>query len=203
MAGCCESDCEISSGSERQRKTLWIVLWINALMFLVLVAGSFLGKTVSLFADSFDNLGDAFTYAISIWAIGKSQTFKAKVAFLKGVMILMGALAVLVGLLFKWIYLDVPESSVMGGLAILSLFANLLCLLLLWRHRNEDINMESVWHCSRNDLMTNASVILASVLVWYFDSWIPDVALGLLLFVFLLRSGVFILKKYRSELDKT
>lgn len=169
-------------------------------MFFVLVVGSFLGKTVSLFADSFDNFGDAFTYAVSIWAVGKSLRLKAKVAIIKGVMILMGALAVLAGLLIKLIYLDVPEASVMGGLAILSLIANLLCLLLLWRHRNEDINMESVWHCSRNDLLTNSSVILASILVWHFGSWVPDVVLGGLLFLFLLRSGIIILRKSKREL---
>jgi Co/Zn/Cd efflux system component len=195
MAGCCESGCEIDSNSGAQRVTLWIVLFINFLMFFVLVAGSIWGKTVSLYAESFDNLGDAITYGVSIWAVGKGVKQKAKVSLFKGFLILLGAFSVLAGLIYKWVTSEVPTYEIMGGFAIVSLFANLICLGLLWRHRNEDINMESVWHCSRNDIVTNSSVIVASGLVWYFNSWIPDIVLGSILFLYLSRSGITIINK--------
>lgn len=47
-------------------------------MFFVLIFGSLWGKTVSLFADSFDNFGDAITYAVSIWAVEKGTLQKAR-----------------------------------------------------------------------------------------------------------------------------
>ncbi len=192
MAGCCDSGCEINAESISQRRTLWIVLAINFIMFFVLVLGSVWGRTVSLYAESFDNLGDAITYGISIWAVGKGAHAKAKVALFKGVLILGGACSVMASLVYKWYTLEVPFYEVMGSFAIASLLANLVCLGLLWRHRNDDLNMESVWHCSRNDIITNSTVIIASGLVWYFDSWVPDIVLGALLFLYLLRSGMTI-----------
>lgn len=195
MAGCCESGCEIETKSRSQRVTLWIALFINFLMFFVLVLGSIWGNTISLYAESFDNLGDALTYGVSIWAVGKGVNQKAKVSLLKGALILLGAVSVLAGLIYKWVTSEIPTYEIMGGLAIVSLLANLICLGLLWRHRNEDINMESVWHCSRNDIVTNSSVIVASGLVWHFNSWIPDIVLGSVLFLYLSRSGIIITNK--------
>ena len=195
MAGCCDAGCEIDAGSISQKRTLWIVLIINSLMFFVLVLGSIWGSTVSLFAESFDNLGDAITYGVSIWAVGKGVQAKAKVSLFKGVLILLGACFVMASLGYKWYTSEVPVYEVMGGFAIASLLANLICLGLLWRHRNDDLNMESVWHCSRNDIITNSSVIVASGLVWYFDSWIPDIVLGGILFLYLVRSGIIITNK--------
>jgi Co/Zn/Cd efflux system component len=201
MAGCCDSGCEIQVDSAAQKRTLWIVLLINFVMFFVLVAGSIWGSTVSLFADSFDNLGDAITYGVSIWAVGKSSLQKAKVSLFKGLLILLGAVAVIISLGVKWYTLEVPVYLVMGGFAIAALVANLICLGLLWQHRNDDLNMESVWHCSRNDIVTNSSVIVASGLVWYFNSWIPDMLLGGILFLYLLRSGIIITKKSLKQID--
>lgn len=201
MAGCCESGCEIQANSSSQKRTLWIVLLINFVMFFVLVFGSIWGSTVSLFADSFDNLGDAITYGVSIWAVGKSSLKKAKVSLFKGILILLGAVAVVVTLGIKWYTLEVPVYLVMGGFAIAALIANLICLGLLWRHRNDDLNMESVWHCSRNDIVTNSSVIVASGLVWHFNSWIPDMLLGGILFLYLMRSGIIITNKSLKQIN--
>ncbi len=193
--GCCDSGCEIAARSLSQKRVLWWVLLINALMFFVLVFGAFWGSTVSLFAESFDSFGDAITYAITIWAVGKGAQTKAKVALFKGILILLGALLVMVALVFKWYTSEVPVYEVMGGFAAANLLANLLCLGLLWKYRKDDLNMESVWHCSRNDIVTSLSVIFAALLVWYFDSWVPDAILGGVLFLYLLRSGMIITNK--------
>lgn len=109
MSGCCDSECEIQADSSAQKKTLWLVLLINFFMFFVLIIGSLLGKTVSLFADSFDNLGDAITYAVSIWAVGKGTLQKARVSLFKGILIIIGALAVAVNFSIKWYTLEVPR----------------------------------------------------------------------------------------------
>lgn len=203
MAGCCDSDCKVSSDPGRQRVTLWIVLIINAIMFVVLVIGSVLGDTVSLFADSFDNLGDAITYAVSIWAVGKGKSQKAKVSIFKGLLILSAGIAVAANVVLKVIDPVVPIYELMGILSIAALIANGICLGLLWRHRNEDINMESVWHCSRNDIVTNLSVFVAAGFVWYYNSWIPDVLVGGALALFLLNSGCTVLFKSIQKLKES
>ncbi len=87
------------------------------------------------------------------------------------------------------------------GLAALA--ANALCLGLLWRHRSEDINMQSVWICSRNDIVANLSVLVAAGCVWYWRSGWPDIIIGVALAVFILRSAFRVLRRARSELGAT
>ena len=94
MSGCCNNDCSLERLRERQRGTLQIVLAINALMFLVIVAAALYGKSSALLADSLDNLGDALTYGLSLYAVSRGAAIKAKVALFKGALILLAALTV-------------------------------------------------------------------------------------------------------------
>lgn len=200
MANCCDMECEVTAVNPAQRRALAAVLAINAVMFVVLVAGALWGRTVALFADSFDNLGDAVTYAISIWAVGRGAKAKAQVSLLKGLLILAAAGLVIARLVHGLRDPQTPVIAVMGGFSFLALLANGACLAILWRHRTADLNMESVWHCSRNDIATNLSVIVAAGLVWLLGSWWPDIVVGGALAILLVHSGVVILRKSRAAL---
>ena len=92
MSGCCNQDCSVEQLYGRQRGTLKIVLAINALMFLVIVVAALYAKSSALLADSLDNLGDALTYGLSIYAVSRGAAIKAKVALFKGILILLAAL---------------------------------------------------------------------------------------------------------------
>jgi Co/Zn/Cd efflux system component len=83
MSGCCNQDCSLDRLRERQRGTLQIVLGINAVMFFVIVAAALYGKSSALLADSLDNLGDALTYSLSLYAVSRGAAVKAKVALLR------------------------------------------------------------------------------------------------------------------------
>jgi len=175
---------------QRQRKTLLAVLGINAVMFLVILGAALYGKSTALLADSLDNLGDAITYGLSFYAVSRGKKTKAKVALLKGMLIFFAASAVLIQLISKIFVPTLPLFEVMGVFSILGLMANGLCLYLLWRHRHEDINMSSVWECSRNDIVSNSSVFLAAGAVWLTASKWPDILVASALVWFLLRSAV-------------
>jgi len=94
MSGCCSQDCSLEQLRGRQRGTLKIVLAINALMFMVIAAAALYAKSSALLADSLDNLGDALTYGLSIYAVSRGVAVKAKVALFKGLLILLAALTV-------------------------------------------------------------------------------------------------------------
>jgi len=160
MSGRCNHDCSLEQLQERQRGTLQIVLAINALMFLVIVAAALYAESSALLADSLDNLGDALTYGLSIYAVSRGVTVKAKVALFKGVLIFLAALTVAAQIAYRLFVPSVPVFEVMGIFSILGLAANSICLFLLWRHRHEDVNMSSVWECSRNDIASNISVFV-------------------------------------------
>lgn len=201
MSGCCDGGCFIDALREaRQRGTLRIVLGINAVMFMVIAGAALYGGSTALLADSLDNLGDALTYGLSLYAVTRGARTKAGVALFKGVLILAAALVVAAQILYRLFVPSVPVFEVMGVFSILGLVANSLCLFLLWRHRTEDVNMSSVWECSRNDIASNISVFLAAGGVWLTGSGWPDIAVAIALVLLLLRSAVRVIAAALAEL---
>jgi Co/Zn/Cd efflux system component len=171
---CCDDSCTIDALLAGQRGTLRIVLAINGVMFLVVAAAALYSKSTALLADSLDNLGDALTYGLSLYGVSRGILVKAKVALFKGCLIFLAACAVISQIVYKFYAPEVPIFEVMGAFSILGIVANSLCLYLLWRHRHEDLNMSSVWECSRNDIASNLSVFVAAGGIWLTGSLWPD-----------------------------
>jgi Co/Zn/Cd efflux system component len=195
MTECCENKaCALEELRERQSSTLKTVLWINAAMFAVVLGAGLYASSSALLADSLDNLGDALTYALSLYAVGRSDRAKGMVSMFKGVLILGAALFVVGQIAYKVLHPAVPLFGTMGAVGALALAANATCFALLSKHREEDVNMASVWECSRNDIAANVSVLLAAGAVWLFDSGWPDILIGALLAVLFLRSAVRVLR---------
>lgn len=200
MAGCCNDNCSLDALRTRQRGTLQIVLGINAVMFVVIVAAALYGKSAALLADSLDNLGDAFTYGLSLYAVSRGAAMKAKVALFKGGLILLGAAVVAGQVAYRLVVPTVPLFEVMGAFSLLGVAANGACLYLLTRHRHDDVNMSSVWECSRNDIASNLSVFVAAGAVWFTGSSWPDILVALGLVWLLLRSALRVIGAARAEL---
>lgn len=200
MSGCCDQGCAPDALLKRQRGTLRVVLAINAVMFAVIVAAALYGGSSALLSDSLDNFGDALTYGLSLYAVSRGRADKARVALFKGMLILIAASAVVVQIIWKLRAPTLPMFEVMGAFSLLGLAANGLCLFFLSRHRHEDVNMSSVWECSRNDIASNLSVFVAAGLVEITDSGWPDLAVASCLALLLLRSAVRVIVSARAEL---
>jgi Co/Zn/Cd efflux system component len=201
MADCCnDKACEIEALRDRQSSTLKIVLGINAVMFFVELTAGLVAGSVSLIADSLDMLGDALVYGFSIYVVARGARMKAKAAFLKGGIMAAFGLFVFGQAMYQIIVPHVPVFETIGVIGLLALAANSICLLLLWRHRADDINMSSVWLCSRNDIIANVSVLCAGIGVWLTSSGWPDILVGLGLAALFLRSAVFVLRGAMMEL---
>ena len=200
MKGCCDQECSLEPLHERQRGTLQMVLAINALMFVVMVAAATYASSSALLADSLDNLGDALTYALSLYAVSRGAAVKAKVALFKGTLIFIAALTVIAQVAYRLFVPGVPVFEVMGIFSLVGLAANSICLFLLWRHRHEDVNMSSVWECSRNDIASNVSVFVAAGAVWFTGSGWPDIVVALGLSSLLMRSAIRVITSAMAEL---
>lgn len=190
MDDCCGKDDAIEALRKKQSSTLKAVLIINAAMFAAGIGAGIYAGSSSLLSDSLDNLGDAMTYGLSLYAVYRTTWAKAQVAFFKGVLILLAALIVLGQVIFKLITPTLPIFEIMGVVSLLSLAGNSVCLYLLTRHREDDVNMSSVWECSRNDIASNISVFLAAGAVWFTGSGWPDIVIALCLVVLFLRSAI-------------
>ena len=204
MASCCDDkSCALDELKVRQSGTLKIVLLINAVMFVVVAAGGYLASSTSLLTDSLDNLGDALTYALSLYVVAGTARAKAKVALFKGGLILAAALAVVAQIIYRIVVPATPIFEAMTGVAVLALLANGACLLLLWRHRQDDINMASVWECSRNDIASNLAVLVAAGAVALFGSGWPDLIVAMGLAVLLVVSAGRVIRRSVHELARS
>ena len=199
MANCCnDSACEIEKLRERQYGTLKWVLAINLLMFLVEITAGILASSTALLADSLDMLGDSIVYGFSLYVVARSVRWKAISAMVKGTIMAGFGLFVLGQAAYKLVFPAVPTYELIGIFGLLALVANSICLLLLWKHRSEDINMKSVWICSRNDIIANSSVLVAAVGVWLTQNQWPDIVIGVAIAFLFLRSSFYVIKEAKS-----
>lgn len=186
---CCGGTVDIRALEARQRRVLMIVLAINVATFVMMLSTAIYSGSSSLLSGSLDNLGDALTYLLSIAVIGASTRAKAKVALLKGLLILGAAIAVAVQVGWRLAHPEVPIFEAIGIAALLNLAFNGICLWLLMPYRHGDVNMASAWECSRNDVWEGFAVLLAAVGVWLFDAGWPDLVIAAALLVMFLRSA--------------
>ncbi|MBI2286097.1 MAG: cation transporter [Nitrosomonadales bacterium] len=204
MADCCnDKACELDALRGRQSSTLKWVLVINAVMFVVELTAGLMSGSLSLLADSLDMLGDALVYGFSLYVVARGARMKARAALFKGIIMALFALFVLGQAIYRILFPHVPVFEVIGAIGLLALAANGICFFLLWRHRSDDINMSSVWLCSRNDLIANVSVLFAAAGVWLTHSGWPDILVGLALAALFVRSALFVLRGAIRELRAT
>lgn len=204
MADCCnDKACELEALRSRQSSTLKWVMGINAVMFLVELTAGLMSDSLSLLADSLDMLGDALVYGFSIYVVARGARMKAKAALFKGIIMALFGLFVLGQATYRMIFPHIPVFEVIGAIGLLALAANSLCFILLWRHRSDDINMSSVWLCSRNDLIANVSVLFAAAGVCLTNSGWPDILVGLALAALFARSALSVLREAIMELRTT
>lgn len=196
MAGCCdENDTHLAELRARQTLMLWTVLCINAVMFVVEFTAGWLAGSNALMGDSLDMLGDSLVYGLSLFVVARSVRWKAVSAGFKGAIMLTLGLLVLADAIVKAWSGAVPQYGVMAVIGTLALAANTVCLLLLTRHRGDDVNMSSAWICSRNDLIANTGVLIAAGLVALSGSRWPDVIVGAAIASLFIRSAIGVLRQ--------
>jgi Co/Zn/Cd efflux system component len=187
--------CELREIPREQRRVLRVVLWINAVMFLVESGAGVMAHSTALVADSFDMAGDAIVYGFSLYVVGRGTVWQARAALLKGLIMAALGVGLLVQVAFKIAHGLSPTVEVMSVVGLLAFAANLGCLILLWRRRGDDINMRSAWICSRNDVIGNAAVLLAAGAVALTGSPWPDIVIGLLVAAVFGRSAVQVVRE--------
>lgn len=203
MSDCCSNkSCQLEAMRQRQAGMLKAVLVVNAAMFVVELASGLAAGSVSLVSDSLDMLGDALVYAFSLYAVARGTRTKALSALFKGGVMAAFALLALGQLIHRLVVPQVPAFGVIGGIGVLALMANGACFAMLWRHRADDINMSSVWLCSRNDLIANLGVIAAAAGVWLTGARWPDLLVGAAISALFAKSAVTVLAGARRELRR-
>lgn len=191
--------CGAEQAAELERRTLWVVLIINAAMFVVeLVFGLRAGST-GLIADSLDMLADAGVYGLSLGAVGRSTEHQHQAAALSGRLQIALAAWVLLDVVRRTAFGSEPISSLMVVIGGLALLANLLCLVLVRQHREGGVHMRASLIFSTNDTLANLGVIAAGLLVAWSGSRIPDLLIGTAISLLVLSGGRRILQEAQAS----
>lgn len=197
---CCGHEVRFEGLSADYKRRLWLVIAINAAMFLVEMGAGALAGSQALKADALDFLADSATYGISLAVIGTPIRTRAVAAALKAASLIVMAAWVLGMTAYYVLYVGMPRAEIMGGIGILALMANITSVLLLVRYKDGDANVRSVWLCSRNDAIGNVAVMAAALAVWATGTRWPDLIVAALMASLFLYSSVRILQQSIAEL---
>jgi cation diffusion facilitator family transporter len=190
--------CELEEAAELERRTLWTLLAINAVMFVGEGIAGWLGESTGLLADSLDMFADASVYGIALYAVGRSRGLQAVAAKGSGVVQIILGIGVLVQVALRFWKGSEPVSAMMMAVGAVALAANVICLALIARHRKGGVHMRASWIFSANDVIANAGVIVSGALVMHFGSRVPDLVIGAVISALVVRGGFRILREARE-----
>ena len=198
-----EHKLEAKNIDKSQMNILIFICLLNFSLFLLEFSYGMYAKSNSLISDCLDNFSDSIAYLVSLIALSKGNKFKTYAAIFKAVLILILALFVLYKIFNKLLYPSLPQFEIMTYIGIISFAINSICVFLLLPYKSKDINMYSVWLCSRNDAIANIFIIFTAILTWYFNSYIPDIAVAAILFILFFQSSISIFKLSYYSLKNT
>ncbi len=195
MSNC---ECKIEIKSKEESKVLIILLSINAVMFIAEFTLGWLGESTGLIADSLDMFADALVYGVGLYAVGKSLRIKANSAMLSGCLQMTLGTGVLLDIIRRTIMGSKPASVFMISFSLVALAANVICLMLLAKHRDGEVHMRATWIFTKNDVIANLGVITAGILVAYSSSAIPDLIIGCIISAIVIRGGIQIINEAKA-----
>lgn len=199
MAGC-HCSTTFTGISADYRRVLWLIISLNAGMFLIEAVTGVMAGSMALQADALDFLGDTVTYTLTLWVIGRPLRWRALAALIKGCSLAAMGLWVMGSTLYRLLLLNQPNEWVMGTVGLLAFAVNLTSALLLLRYRDGDANVRSVWLCSRNDAIGNLAVVLAAAGVFATQTPWPDLLVAAIMASLFLHSALLIIRQSLAEL---
>lgn len=182
------------------RNILIFSMIVNFGMFFVEVAYGYFANSLSLKADAIDFFGDGVNYLASLLVINSVLSLRAKVSMAKALTMIVFGIVILVNGITQLINGDIPNSFTMTWVGVLALVSNVLVAVLLFKFREGDSNMQSIWLCSRNDAISNIAVVLAAGGVYLTSNAWPDILVAGFMAYLSLTSGFQVLKAARLEL---
>lgn len=177
-----------------EARVLWLLLGINAAMFVIEMVAGWWADSAGLIADAADMLADAAVYGVALYAVGRAPGHKLRAARLSGLLQLVLAVGALSETGRRVLAGSAPHEATMIAISMLALAANVGCLALIAGHRDKGVHMRASFIFSANDVLANLGVILAGGLVLWSRSPLPDWIIGCLIGMVVLVGAIRILR---------
>lgn len=193
------SDDNLDIDTPEKRKTLWIVLLLNLGLVVGFGATGLAGDSSALIANALDNASDSLVYILSLLALSRSRVWKENAARVSGVLLLLFAVGVLADAVRRYFTGSEPLGPTMMIMALVGAVVNALCLWLLRRLREPDVNLRAATTFSLNDFVSNAGILIAGGLVlWTSRNW-PDLLVGVAVAGIAVKGGIEILRDAKRD----
>mgnify|MGYP003146531079 FL=1 len=180
--------------AQTEARILKWLLAINGIMFVIEITVGWWTRSTGLIADSLDMFADAAVYGVALYAVGHSVRVKLRAAHFSGWLQIILALGALGEVVRRLVFGSEPVSTLMMSFGLVALAANVTCLLLIARSRDSGAHMKASWIFSANDVIANLGVILAGILVAWTGSRYPDLLIGTMIALIVLRGAQRILQ---------
>jgi len=195
MSTCETEETVDTEDANKQRSLLWTVLIINFGFFIIEMVTGLVSKSMGLIADSLDMLADSSVYALSLFAVGSTLIRKKKVAKLAGYFQIILAIIGFSEVVRRSFGMEqMPDFRTMIIVSFLALIANTICLVLLQKSKSNEAHMKASMIFTSNDVIINLGVMIAGSLVFYLNSSYPDLIIGMVVFILVIRGALRILK---------
>ena len=189
------TDISISSQEKKEQQLLYIVLAINIILFITELISGFISNSMGLIADSLDMLADSIVYGLALFAIGGTLLRKKNIANAAGYLQLILAIWGIIEVLRRFIGIEsLPAFQTMISISILAFIGNAICLYVLQKSKSKEAHMQASMIFTSNDIIVNLGVILAGVFVYITHSQYPDLIIGIIVFILVVKGAFNILK---------
>ncbi|WP_340054602.1 cation transporter, partial [Pseudomonas sp. JAI120] len=126
-------------------------------------------------------------------------TWKTRAATVSGVMLLIFAVGILLDIGRRYVQGSDPIGPTMMVMSAIAGVVNYVCLRLLQKLKQPDVNLRAATTFSFNDFISNGGILIAGALVlWRGTTW-PDLLVGLATALIAIKGGIEILRDARAE----
>lgn len=171
-------------------------------MFVVGLVAGILAQSTGLIADSLDMLADASAYAIGLFVVGRSLRLKINATLLSGGLLLILGTSLLIEVIRRVVLGSIPESTTMITVACISLLVNATVLYLLKQFRKGEAHLRAAWIFTRADVIANLGVIISGILVALTHSRYPDLIIGFVIGLYVMKEALEILRDAQKAKSK-
>ena len=198
----CEDDDseDMAHATPAYKRALWTVMVLNVVYGAIEIGGGFLAESQGLKADALDFLGDGTITLLGLLAIGWGAGWRARAALVQGAFLAIMGAGVLAATVYRVFVLHIPEAELMGVFGIGALAVNVVCAVILLKHRSGDANVQAVWLFSRNDALGNVAILIAAAFVWLTGTRWPDLIVAALIAGIFLQGAWTIILRANREL---
>jgi len=182
------------------RKTVLVIAALNFTYFVVEFYYGRLFNSIALISDSVDFLEDASINILIALAIGWTLRKRQITSYFLAAILLVPGIAFLWNAIHQILSPEVPEGAGMSFVGFGALLVNISCALLISRHKNEEGGLvKAAYYSARNDAVANVLIIGAGVVTLLYPSMLPDLVIGIIIFVMNADAAKEVLLSARQE----